>query len=103
TSTPACGLGWNSVYSPNVGANDNKLNAVAAISTNDAWAVGSYSDQQFAGPNQTLTEHWDGSAWSVVPSGNPGASDDVLLGVAAVSPDDVWAVGYYYDGSSDRT
>jgi hypothetical protein len=43
----------------------------------------------------TLFEHWDGSAWNIVP-GAPTRGVSVrggLFGVAAVSTGDVWAVG----------
>jgi hypothetical protein len=64
------------------------LRAVTAISPTDIWAVG---DQQPSGET-TLIEHWNGSAWSVAPSPNQGA-DNQLNGVSAVSSSDVWAVG----------
>jgi hypothetical protein len=38
-----------------------------------------------------LILHWDGSAWSVVPS--PTANDGTLEGVVALASNDVWAVG----------
>ena len=41
----------------------------------------------------TLILHWDGASWSVVPSPNVGSLGNHLEGVAAVSADDVWAVG----------
>jgi hypothetical protein len=56
-----------------------------AIAPNDAWAVG------FHGLHR-LTTHWDGTAWTIVPSPTPGGSSD-LAGVVAIAPDDVWAVG----------
>ena len=31
--------------------------------------------------------------WSVVPSANPGTTDNHLYGVKAVGPEDVWAMG----------
>jgi hypothetical protein len=34
--------------------------------------------------------------WTVVTSPNPGTGDNILYDVAAISPNDVWAVGYYY-------
>jgi hypothetical protein len=40
----------------------------------------------------TLTEHWNCTSWSVVPSPNVGGIGQ-LSGVAAVSTYDVWAVG----------
>ena len=50
--------------SPNVGRGDNSLQAVAAASACDAWAVGSYLNpkRSFA---RTLIEHWDGKRWSI--------------------------------------
>jgi hypothetical protein len=43
----------------------NQLNAVAATSATDAWAVGNYSSGSASG---TLILHWNGSAWTQVPS-----------------------------------
>lgn len=40
--------------------------------------------------DHTLTEHWNGSTWIVVPS--PGVG--LLDGVAGSSADDVWSVGF---------
>jgi hypothetical protein len=54
------------------------------------WAVGDYSSGSWP---QTLVEHWDGSVWSVVSSPNPAPFYNYLYGVAAVSANDVWAVG----------
>jgi hypothetical protein len=64
------------------------LNAVAAISATDAWAVGD------GGPpngNGALVLHWDGRAWKQVkvPSGSGGT----LWDVSADASDNVWAVG----------
>jgi hypothetical protein len=43
---------------------------------------------------QTVTEHWNGTRWSVVPSPNPPAGYlDAFLGVVAISGCDAWAVG----------
>ena len=96
------GSAWSIVSSPNQGAFDNFLNGVAAVSANDVWAVGLYVQQQRRQPNQTLIEHWNGSAWSVVSSPNP-STDNFLNGVAAISANDVWAVGYYGNGSTGQT
>ncbi|MGH7357941.1 MAG: hypothetical protein ACREJR_03895, partial [Candidatus Rokuibacteriota bacterium] len=55
-----------------------------------AWAVG-FFDPGFE--LRTMTQHWDGTSWTIVPS--PNASDviDELSDVAALSPTDVWTVG----------
>ncbi len=52
---------------------------------------------------RTLTEHWNGKEWSIVPSPNssfPNVSATRLYGVDAMSTNDVWAVGYGEDFSS---
>ncbi len=78
--------------SPNPDPGHNTLNDVSAISATDAWAVGGAFDE---GREElsTLILHWDGASWSVVPSPNVGSLGNHLEGVAAVSADDVWAVG----------
>src|ERR1019366_844171 len=72
-----------------------QLAGVAAISSTDVWAVGSSGP---AGPaGATPTPQRNSTAWSIVKS--PDASNAATLGgdqltaVAAVSTDDVWAVG----------
>jgi len=87
----SCGS-WSVVPSPNP-PGDDTLFAVTAISSHDAWAVGS-SNQQSPSP-QTLTIHWDGTKWNLVSSPNPGPTFNKLLAVTALSTINVWAVGYY--------
>src|SRR5438105_3935499 len=67
TNTPnPCDPVWSVVSSPNSGT-ANGLHGVAAVSANDVWAVGEYNP----GPgSRTLTLHWDGTSWSVIPSPN---------------------------------
>jgi len=69
----------------------------AAFSSSDVWAVGTSGAP---GSALTLTEHWDGSSWSVVPSANASTTQNVLDAVAAVGNNDVWAVGYYATGTN---
>jgi hypothetical protein len=78
------------VPSPNVGSGNNHLLGVTALSPRDAWAVGWFADPDSL-PN-TFTQHWDGAAWTVVPSPNVGGNGR-LSAVDAISPTDVWAVG----------
>jgi hypothetical protein len=42
---------------------------------------------------QALTEHWDGTAWSIVPSPSGTGSSAELDSTAAVTGSDVWAAG----------
>ena len=82
--------------SPNVGALDNHLLGVAAISSSDAWAVGYYFNGSIY---QTMTLRWNGSVWSVVSSPNAGTASNFVTGVTAISATDVWLVGYYLSPS----
>src|SRR5436305_546774 len=66
------------------------LSGVAALTASNAWAVGGY-DTGGTGLNHTLIEHWNGTAWSIVPT--PDSPPGVLNAVDAVSASDVWAVG----------
>jgi hypothetical protein len=97
------GKTWSVIPSPNpAGATYVVLNGVAAISANDIWAVGHSGDPSSI-PHQTLTEHWDGTGWSIIPSPSPGTyNGNVLYAVAAVSTNDVWAVGWAESGPTGQ-
>jgi hypothetical protein len=88
------GEAWSVVASPSPASND-VLSGVAARSAGDVWAVGTRQDHSGAIPiDRTLTEHWNGTTWSVVASPNVGANDNLLNGVSATTGD-VWAVGSF--------
>lgn len=97
-TTRATSSAWTTVASPNATNGYNELLGVAAVSANEAWAVG-YSRTSQYDPPQTLILHFTGGAWRTVPSPNPGPYDNTLYAVLAVAPDDVWAAGWYYDPS----
>ena len=42
---------------------------------------------------QTLSEHWDGSSWSVVSSPNNNNSNNRLHGITVTPDGTLWAVG----------
>jgi hypothetical protein len=87
------GLDWSTVSTPS--GYGGSLEAITVISANDVWAVGSYRDQ-LNNFTRTLTLHWDGDQWEYVPSPNVEQCQSCvnrLLGVAAVSGNNVWAVG----------
>lgn len=94
------GTSWSGVPSPNASSGLNQLYSVAAVSTNDVWAVGEYLNNS-NGNTEILIEHWDGSSWSVVSSPNPGLTTSALYGVTAVSASNIWAVGYANSSSID--
>jgi hypothetical protein len=97
------GSNWRVIPSPNpAGKTYVVLNGVAAISTSDIWAVGHSGDPSSI-PLQTLTEHWDGTSWSIIPSPSPGTyNGNVLNAVSALSANDVWAVGWYQSGQTGQ-
>jgi hypothetical protein len=81
------GSAWKEIPAPRL-AGGGVLNAVVALSPDDVWAGGSRDDRSGTLPGP-LVMHWDGSAWSVVDA--PGAG--TIWGMAAVSAEDIWAVG----------
>ena len=72
---------------------DSLLNGVATRSSADAWVVGGSRSAE-GDSISALIEHWDGTAWRVVPRPTPGQSS-VLSGVAIASASNAWAVGSY--------
>ena len=87
------------------GTKGEQLTSVSAVSRTDAWAVGYYVPTN--GPTATLVEHWNGRAWSVVPSANPATqgtsvlgAEDLLYGVSA-RRGEAWAVGNYFNAAID--
>jgi hypothetical protein len=80
---------WSIVSSPNVAGSSCILNAISVVAANDVWAVGYSIDSSFN--NRSLTIHWNGAAWSIVPS--PSVGNDILYAVDAIASNDVWATG----------
>jgi len=79
---------WNSSYSV------NQLYAVSADSFSHAVAVGGAWNPCCI-PEVTITEQFNGSAWTPISCPNPGTLTTVLQGVKSFGPDDVWIVGWY--------
>jgi hypothetical protein len=103
STTPVGGSGcdgtWHVVKSPVQKSHQTSFAAVSAISSTDAWAVGSD-----IGPNgsRPRAEHWDGQAWTTVATPLPqGGVYGFLLGVSARTSTDVWAVGGYQSSTGD--
>ena len=87
------GCTWTAYPITFTGLKDH-LVAVAAVASDDVWAVGGTDNSAGA-----WAAHWDGVSWrtmAVSPQPeSPWVTSDNLLGVTAVSQDDVWAVGHY--------
>ena len=85
-SRPSGTDGWRRTATANEGTGENELNGISARSPSDIWAVGQAE-------HQSLTVHYDGTAWTTVPS--PNLAYGVRLeDVATIGPKDAWAVGW---------
>jgi hypothetical protein len=83
-------LRWNGTAWTTVPAGlgpDASIEGVAAAPAGTAWAVGNTG---IGTSGRTLILRWNGTAWTRVPSPGPGVG---LVGVAALSDSDAWAVG----------
>ena len=87
------GTSWSRVASPGFGQGYSHPEAVTALSPTDVWLAGTAKEGNRCCPFG-LIEHFDGTSWSEVrsPNPNPGSSN-FLSGIAAVSTNDLWAVG----------
>ncbi len=92
------GSTWSIVPSPNVNSINDLLSSISATGANDVWAGGVYSPTM-VGVNQSLIEHWNGVAWSIVPSPNMTANSNNVNAVAALAPKKAYATGDYFTGS----
>ena len=78
------GSSWTQVKVAPPGATLVQLNAVVAPSATEVWAFG-YTH---------YAQHWNGTVWTRVALPVPkGAQSPEFDGAAAVSPNDIWAVG----------
>ena len=93
---------WSIVSSPNDDTDRwNFLHDVTCLSEWDCWAVGSHLNS--AGFYQSLVEHWDGAAWSIIPSQDSSAQNSYLWSVTCPAENDCWAVGDYSNGTAMQT
>jgi len=97
------------VASPNDGtsATDNTLTGVSGTEATGLWAVGYRVSSSGLKPLLLRYDTTTSSAKWVSVSGAggvpaPGKVETVLTGVSVLSASNVWAVGYYNDGSAER-
>jgi hypothetical protein len=64
------------------------LHGVSGTSPTDVWAVGNLE-------TASMTEHWDGAAWTRQPTPNPNGNS-FLVATLSLSPTESWAVGGYH-------
>lgn len=85
------GRRWYGAHVKNPGL-EGSLSGLAVLSAKDVWAVGSQRMSK-SDPVQPLIMHWNGASWNTIPhaSALPGST---LASVVAISPNDLWAVGW---------
>ena len=93
------GTSWKLVDAPDVNQQNNYLRGVVAVPGRGAWAVGFWDTGTSL---LTLTERWDGSAWTIVSSPNRSDVIDELVAVDSAK-NGRWAVGDFFGFTSYRT
>lgn len=98
------GSAWSVIPTPPLAVfngqavNGVAVNALAATSSSDVWAVGGTVGFGRRPPRNQLIEHWDGKSWSIVPApsgtGTTTTTPQALSSVTALSATDAWALGY---------
>src|SRR5438105_11341152 len=90
------GNAWSVVSNPNpLASQNNFFNGVTCFSASDCWAVGDYYVGLPGTHHQTLTEHYDGTGWSIISSANTSSSqENVLYDISCTAANDCWTVGY---------
>ena len=76
-----------------------QFNGIKANSPSDVWAVGDSGVVDVPG-SHTLIEHFNGTAWSIVPSPSPGTNATLTGVTTSNASNNVWAVGYYTPAGS---
>lgn len=100
------GVRWRAVRVPALVGRQSWFNGVTTLSPTDSWAVGESSSSAAQNEDvRTFIEHWDGTAWAIVPSPNPaqGQNDgDALTGISGVAANDLWAVGSEHNDADNE-
>jgi hypothetical protein len=86
----AASVTWSTSFSPPP-RSGYEADGFAARSAVDVWAVGLRPGGRCQ--YQTLTQHWNGSAWTVIPSPGHTMVNSVLDGVTVAGTKQAWAVG----------
>lgn len=91
------GTAWSPVAGPDINGGID-INGGTAGPGGTAWAVGDSCSSQCAVTSQlqgakTLVLHWDGRAWSRIPSPSPAGQGAILFSVSAQPDGTAWGVG----------
>jgi hypothetical protein len=96
------GTAWQVSPAAELPVAQNMLGGVTGSAADDVWAVGEATNGSPSAKRRPLVEHWNGTAWSLVPT--PDLTNSAgLSGVTEVTPTDVWAVGWRSQGQHTAT
>jgi hypothetical protein len=97
------GTRWSVAKSANLSpSSTDELDGVTCTSSSNCWAVGN-AEGYDTPPSPALTEHWNGSTWSIVPSDQASTKDTYeLSSVTCTDSRDCWSVGLTF-GSTNST
>ncbi|MBB4764835.1 hypothetical protein ACFQFC_11535 [Amorphoplanes digitatis] len=87
------GAAWSRQAVPKAAGTDTEFAAVRAFSASDAWAVGQTASTGSTF-RKTLAMHYNGTAWTAVPTPSQGTRTNFMTAVDGAASGDVWAVGY---------
>ncbi|MFZ0665622.1 MAG: hypothetical protein WAM97_07690 [Acidimicrobiales bacterium] len=91
------GSAWTAVPTEAPPSGSWLLTSVTCVTADDCWAAGAIP----TGPTPTpLVEQWNGSTWSIVPT---GPASGYLLGVGCAGADSCFAVGSNVDSSGNAS
>jgi hypothetical protein len=87
----------------NANSFDNEFFSVSALSATDVWVVGENTASSIA-PSQSMAEHWNGTAWSLLTTGNSAVTENnEILWVAGLETGHAVGVGFgHFNGSQAR-
>jgi hypothetical protein len=90
------GVSWKVVPSPNVSSTAgsfNTLRGVIAVNRSDLYAVGFFSNSSTSGQQLRLILHFNGTAWSIIPSPGKATAQQLNGAFARLGAGDVWVAG----------
>ncbi|HKW44946.1 MAG TPA: hypothetical protein VJN22_04755 [Candidatus Eremiobacteraceae bacterium] len=97
------GSSWSVVSVPSLGFVNNFLYGVSGTSGNDVWIVGAYNISSSVRGTVIGHRNMPTGSWVLAAGPDKGSGTNVLGSVAAIKPNDAWAVGIYTSGSVPQT
>ena len=86
------GTSWSEVATPPVPNGGAFFTSVTSVASNDVWIAG-WATAPDGAHIDPLFEHWNGTAWSIVPASVPVPGFFEVEKISADSANDIWAVG----------